>query len=127
MKNKIQTHKAKILKASNSSFPILFATSFLCQLKDLTSSQLSSLLIKINELKTDNILDNPRELIMLASKRCGLCEQSRWLTDKNIHHAKEKATQWLQNNIFVLFDLMESKCFLFKEIKRYLILLQPRY
>ncbi len=82
------------MKISNS-FTILFAVSLL--------SQLFSLLIKINELNTDNILDNPRELITLAREKYSFPGQSHWPTDKNIHQAKEKAVQWLQNDLFVLF------------------------
>lgn len=97
----------KINRSINSSFAILFVVSLLSQLKHLTNSQLSSLLITINNLYMDNILDNPCEIINLAGKKCGFSDRLLWLTDRNIHQAEEKAIQWLKNDIFVLFERQE--------------------
>ncbi|MFH1563342.1 MAG: hypothetical protein ABIF11_08015 [Nitrospirota bacterium] len=84
-----------------SYFPIFVATALLSKLKHISISQLFSLLIKISELNPD--FDN---LIPIIYERCSFFEQlpnlSRWLTDKNIQQAKEKAQRWLQNGIFVL-------------------------
>ncbi|MFH1563857.1 MAG: DNA-processing protein DprA [Nitrospirota bacterium] len=89
---------------TNVTFPILFTASLLSQLKYLTTSQLSSLMIKINELNPDEIFNNHSELITIAAEKCGLAEQLHRLSQRlNVHQAKERATQWLQNGIFVLF------------------------
>lgn len=88
------------MKAFYSSFSILFAASLFAQIKpSLTTSQLASLLIKINEFTPENIIDAPVELIQMVSKKCGF---SAPLHNLNTHQAKEKAVQWLKNDISVL-------------------------
>ncbi|MEW6620380.1 MAG: hypothetical protein AB1422_13770 [bacterium] len=80
----------------NSSFPILFTLALFSQFKHLTATQVSSFLIKIN--KSNNIFDDPYTWITEVSKRYGLSAHRL-----NIHQAKEKAKQWLENGVFVLF------------------------
>jgi hypothetical protein len=92
----------------------LFTTALLSQLQNyLTTSQLSSLLIKISEFKPENILDNPQNLITTVSKKYNLLAQlpnlSKWLKDENIQKAREKATNWLRNGIFLLLPVSSRK------------------